>query len=171
MTIRPEPTLLIRRAQPDDAAGIAAVMEVVAGERIYSAIDRAWSVDEERRYLESRSPREAIFVAQDAAGTIVGLQNLCLWSSELPSMAHVGHVGTFLLPDWRRHGLGRRLWTSTLAFAREGGYRKIVIYVRGSNTNAQAFYRHLGFTECGRLARQVTIDGVDDDEVLMELFT
>jgi hypothetical protein len=30
--------------------------------------------------------------------------------------------------------------------------------------------RHLGFAVCGRRARQVLIDGVEDDEVLMELF-
>jgi ribosomal protein S18 acetylase RimI-like enzyme len=161
---------VIRRATPDDAAGIAAVMEVIAGERIYSAIDRAWTVEEERRYLESRSPREGMFVAVDAADGIVGLQNICLWSSELPSMAHVGHVGTFLLPAFRRHGLGRRLWSSTLSFARDSAYRKIVIYVRGSNSAAQSFYRGLGFIECGRLTRQVTIDGVEDDEVLFEVF-
>jgi hypothetical protein len=35
---------------------------------------------------------------------------------------------------------------------------------------AQAFYRGLGFHACGRLSRQVIIDGVEDDEVLMERF-
>ena len=35
---------------------------------------------------------------------------------------------------------------------------------------AQAFYRRLGFRDCGRLARQVILDGVEDDEVLMEWF-
>lgn len=170
MSVSPKSNLLIRRATPDDAAGVAAVMDVIANERIYSAIDRAWSVEEERQYIASRSPREALFVAQTDNGTIVGIQNLCLWSSELPSMSHVGHIGTFLLPDWRRHGLGHQLWSSTRAFARESGYRKIVIYVRGSNTPAQSFYRSLGFAECGRLSRQVTIDGVDDDEIVMETF-
>ena len=85
-------------------------------------------------------------------------------------MAHVGQVGTFLLPEWRGQGVGRQLWNATLAFARDARYRKLVIYVRGSNTQAQAFYRHLGFHDCGRLARQVIVDGVEDDEVLMELF-
>jgi hypothetical protein len=46
----------------------------------------------------------------------------------------------------------------------------LVICVRGSNTNAHAFHRHLGFQDCGRLARQVMIDGSEDDEVSMELF-
>jgi len=163
-------SLTIRRAGVTDAEGIAAVLGVVAAERIHSAIDRAWSVDEERRYIESLSAREAIHVAVDAQRRIVGLQSLDLWSPLLSSMAHVGQVGTFLLPEWRARGVGRQLWTATRSFAGHAGYRKLIIYVRASNTPAQTFYRRLGFQECGRLTRQVVIDGVDDDEVLMELF-
>ncbi len=159
----------VRRASPGDAAGIAGVIEAIASERIHSAIDRAWTVEEERRFIESLSPREAIHVAIDDGDGIVGLQILDRWSPVLGSMAHVGQVGTFLLPAWRGRGVGGQLWRATLAFARDAGYRKLVIHVRGSNTRAQAFYRNLGFQDCGRLARQVIIDGVEDDEVLMEL--
>ena len=162
-------SLKIRVAVPEDAAGIVAVLRVVAEERIHSAIDRVWTVDQERRYLEAFSPRELIHVAVDEAGAIVGLQILELWSPVLTSMAHVGQVGTFILPAWRSRGVGRQLWEVTLPFARSA-YRKLVIQVRASNTRAQAFYRHLGFADCGRLTRQVVIDGVEDDEVLMELF-
>jgi ribosomal protein S18 acetylase RimI-like enzyme len=164
-----EPSLSIRRALTADAAGIAAVLATIAAERIHSAIDRAWTVEEERRYLESLSPREALHVAVDHAGQIVGLQSLDLWSPHFTSMAHVGQLGTFILPEWRGHGIGRLLWDATAAFARDAGYRKLVIQVRGSNTAAQAFYRRLGFKDCGRLADQVIIDGVADDELLMEL--
>ena len=129
----------------------------------------SWSVEEERRYLESLSAREAIHVAVDDVQGIVGLQVLDLWSPVLDSMAHVGQLGPFLLPRYRGRGVGRQLWSATLAFARDAGYRKLVIQVRGSNKPAQAFYRQLGFRECGRLARQVIIDGVEDDEVMMEL--
>ena len=118
--------------------------------------------------MESLSTREAIHVAVDDRGAIVGLQILDRWSA-LESMSHVAQLGTFLLPAWRRKGVGRRLADVTLAFARGAGYLKIVIYVRGSNQDAQAFYQQLGFTPCGRLSRQVIIDGVADDEVMMEL--
>lgn len=151
-----------------DAAGIVAVLEVIAAERIHSVIDQAWTIDQEGRYLESLSAREAFHVAVDAARGIVGFQSLDLWSPLLNSMAHVGQVGTFLLPEWRGLGLGRQLWRATEFFARDAGYRKLVIQVRASNTPAQAYYRCLGFQECGRLTRQVVIDGVEDDEVLME---
>jgi RimJ/RimL family protein N-acetyltransferase len=161
--------MTIRLGVPSDAPGVAAVLDVVASERIHSAIDRAWNVEEERRYLESLSRREAIHVAIDADNRIVGLQVIERWSAVLGSMAHVGQIGTFILPAWRGRGVGRLLWAATLPFARGAGYRKLVIQVRASNASAQAYYRSLGFDECGRLSRQVVIDGAEDDEVLMEL--
>ncbi len=146
------------------------MLDQVVAERVHSAIDRVWSVENERRYLESLSSREAVHVAVSGDDHIVGLQSLDRWSSFLDSMAHVGQIGTFVLPAWRGRGVGRQLWTSTFAFARHAGYRKLVIQVRGSNVAAQGFYRQLGFRPCGRLSAQVVIDGVDDDEVLMEMF-
>ncbi len=160
----------VRTAAPPDAARIVGVLEAVTAERIYSAIDHVWTVDQEARYLERLSPREILHVAVDASAGIVGFQSLDLWSSVLSSMAHVGQVGTFLLPAWRGMGVGRQMWTATEAFAREAGYRKLAIQVRASNTAARGFYRRLGFRECGRLTRQVIIDGIEDDEVLMEYF-
>ena len=162
--------LEIRRALPEDAAGIVAVLEVVAAERIHSAIDTVWTVEQEASYLKSLSRRESFHVAVDARTGIIGFQSLDLWSALLPSMAHVGQVGTFLLPGWRGLGVGRQLWKATESFAREAGFQKLAIQVRASNSPAQSFYRRLGFKECGRLTRQVIIDGVAEDEVLMEFF-
>ncbi len=165
-----ETDLKVRRASPQDAPGIVAVLAVVVDERVHSAIERVWSVEQERHYLESLSSREVIHVAQDDADRIVGLQILDRWSAVLDSMAHVGQVGTFLLPAWRGRGIGGQLWNATAAFAREARYQKLLVQVRGTNADAQSFYRGLGFAECGRLSRQVIIDGRQDDEILMELF-
>ena len=162
--------LEIRRASPEDAASIVAVLEVVAAERIHSAIDTVWTVEQEASYLKSLSRRESFHVAVDARAGIIGFQSLDLWSALLPSMAHVGQVGTFLLPGWRGLGVGRQLWEATESFAREAGFQKLAIQVRASNSPAQRFYRKLGFKECGRLTRQVIIDGVAEDVVLMEFF-
>lgn len=85
-------------------------------------------------------------------------------------MKHVGELGTFLLPEWRGRGIGKALFEATRTFARDSHYSKIVIQVRASNTSARAFYQSLGFRECGRLTRQVRIDGQEDDQIIMELF-
>jgi ribosomal protein S18 acetylase RimI-like enzyme len=165
-----ESVLQVRRATADDAAGIAAVLSAVVAERVHSAIDRAWSTDEERRFLETLTSRQAIHVAVADASAIIGLQILDLWSSGLESMAHVGQLGTFLLPGHRGRGIGRQLWLASAPVAREAGYRKLVVQVRASNAHARGYYRGLGFAECGRLTRQVVIDGLEDDEIIMELF-
>ena len=163
------PTFSVRPASPDDAAAVAAVLQVIVSERVHSAIDRAWTVDEERAYLVSLSSREVVHVGIDRSDGIVGVQTLDRWST-LDSMAHVGQVGTFILPSHRHRGLAQTLWAATAAFARATDYRKLVIQVRGTNENAKAFYRRIGFRECGRLVGQVVIDGVEEDELLMESF-
>jgi ribosomal protein S18 acetylase RimI-like enzyme len=160
----------VRQATADDSAGIVAIWQTVAAERIYSAIDQPWTIDQERAYLSSRSPREATQVAVDESGRIIGFQSLDLWASTINSMSHVAQIGTHLLPEWRRRGVGRALFAATQAFARGAAYSKLVILVRASNESAQRFYTSLGFHACGRLVRQVRIDGRDDDEIIMELF-
>ena len=160
----------IRRATAADAEAIIAILEGIASERIYTAIDKPWSADEQRRYLVSLSEREAIHVAEPGGKAIIGYQTLELWAPTLDSMAHVGQIGTFLTPEWRRRGVGEALFQSTLDFARKRDYLKFAIQVRSSNVSAQAFYRRLGFRECGRLTRQVRIGKQEDDEVIMEFF-
>ena len=145
-------------------------MRAVVDERVHSAIDRAWPADEERRYLESLSSRQAFHIAIADSGQVVGCQSLELYSTVLTAMSHVAQVGTFVLPSWRGRGVGPALFELTRPFAVASGYRKLVITVRASNTPALSFYRGLGFVECGRLSKQVVIDGVEDDEVLLEMF-
>jgi L-amino acid N-acyltransferase YncA len=160
----------IRRATADDAHGIATVLKRVVAERVHSAIDRAWTAEQQRSYVESLSKREVFHVAIADSSDIVGYQSLDLYSNVLPAMAHVGQVGTFLLSEWRGRGVGRALFDHTVRFAASAGYRKLVIQVRASNASAQAFYKRLGFVECGRLRAQVIIDGAEDDEIIMERF-
>lgn len=160
----------VRRASPQDAQGIVTVVSCIASERVFSAIDRPWPIEQQRRYLESLSERETFHIAVDTSGAVIGFQTLDLWSPSLGSMAHVGQLGTFLLAEWRRRGVGRALFQATASFARSAAYRKFVIQVRASNRGARGFYERLGFIECGRLTRQVVIDGQEDDEILMEVF-
>jgi len=160
----------IRRATEADAEAIIAILEGIASERIYTAINRPWSADRQRQHLASLSAREVIHVAETEPGAIVGYQPLELWAPSLDSMAHVGQIGTFLRPEWRRRGIGEALFQRAVDFARKHGYLKFVIQVRSSNTSAQDFYRRLGFRECGRLHRQVRIGEHEDDEIIMEFF-
>lgn len=161
---------LVRLARPEDGAGTSRLLETIVAERVHSAIDRAWTAAEQHAYISSLSDREALHVAEDGTGRIVGSQSLELYSRVLPTMSHVAQVGTFVLSAWRGRGVGLALFEATTRFAAAAGYRKIVINVRASNAAAQAFYRRLGFADCGRLRAQVRLDDREDDEILMEYF-
>lgn len=160
----------IRRATERDAEAVARVLHEVVSERVHSAIDRAWTAEEQRSYLKSLSGREAVHVAVDGSALVIGCQTLDAYSSVLHSMAHVAQVGTFIVPSWRGRGVGATLFQTTRQFALSVGYRKLVIQVRASNASALSFYCRLGFVECGRLRRQVVIDARDDDEIILEMF-
>ena len=161
---------VIRRATDADAEAIIAILEGIASERIYTAISRPWSADQQRQYLVSLSVREATFVAETQRELTIGYQTLELWAPTLDSMAHVGQIGTFLRPEWRRQGIGEALFRSTVDLARERDFLKFVVQVRSCNRSAQRFYQRLGFRECGRLTRQVRIGDQEDDEIIMEFF-
>ena len=159
----------VRCATADDAEAICAIWETVCAERVYTAVNRPFTPQQEREYIASLSDREGIFLAE-IGGQVAGFQTLELWAKYTDSFDHVGGMGTLILPEWRRKGVGRALAEHTLGFTRTNGYEKIVIYVRAGNVGAQAFYRNLGFVPRGVLERQVKIDGQYEDEVFMELF-
>lgn len=161
--------VVVRRALSADAPEIAQIWEEIVQEKRYSAVARAWSPSEQAAYIDGLSPREAVFVA-DVDRSVVGFQTLDQWATYPSFMDQVGQLGTFITAKWRTAGIGRMLAGATFAFAREHGYRKLVIWVRASNHDAQRFYTGLGFRECGRLSRQLLIEGDYDDELLMELF-
>jgi carbonic anhydrase len=52
----------------------------------------------------------------------------------------------WIRPGFRRTGLGRRLCETSIAAARDLGFRRMVLDVVPERTNAIALYRSLGFT-------------------------
>ena len=159
----------IRQAVPEDAPGVVEVLNSIIAERRYSAFDTPLSIEEERSFIASLGPREAMFLAE-VNGQVVGVQTIDGYAKYTGSMQHVGIMGTFVLRDYRGKGIGRALAGRTFSFARRCGYEKILIYVRASNEGALRFYKGLGFVEIGRASRQVKIDGQYDDEIFLEHF-
>ena len=158
---------MIRRATPDDAAEVAAVMNAVIAEGGLTLFDRPFSIDDERRFIESLGPRSALHVAE-IDGTIAGVQVIDVYSTAAASLAHVATMGTWLRADARGRGLGRTLAERSFSFAIEQGYRKIFITVLAGNARARVFYASLGFETIGIARAHVRLNGVLHDEVLME---
>lgn len=158
----------VRRDDIQDAAGVAAVLNSIVAEGRHTALTGHWTPQAEMAFLQSLRPRAELFVAE-VAGRIGGFQVIEPFVTYTTTMDHVCHFGTYVLAELRGRGIGRQLAQTTLAFARENGYEKAVIYVLTHNEAGLAYYRSLGFEERGVLARQTKIDGTYYDEAFMEL--
>lgn len=159
----------IRKATAQDAEEVSNIWATICSERIYSAVTKPFTPQQERKYISSLSDREGIFVAE-LKGQIIGFQSLDKWAEYSDSFDHVGVIGTFIIPEWRKKGIGTQLAKETFAFARIKKYEKIIIYIRSLNAGALTFYKNLGFIEIGILSRQVKIDNHYEDEIFLELF-
>lgn len=159
----------IRKAIPDDAKEAAYILNSVIHEGKYTAFTKPFSMEEERLFISSLRERSAIFVAE-VHDKIVGVQVIDLFADYADSMQHVATMGTWILSDFRGHGIGRRLAEESFRFAQRKRYKKVVIQVLANNRRAIRFYSHLGFERIGTAREQVKLDGKLHDAIYLEKF-
>jgi len=129
-------TLRLRAlAESPDAFG-----DSLAGAR--ARLDSYWT---EMIRSVTEPDRHAMFLAEDAAAA-VGIA-FGLLDREHADRAHLG--GMWVDPTTRRRGVGRALVDAVLAWARERGFRDIVLWVAEGNAAAAALYERAGFTRTG----------------------
>jgi ribosomal protein S18 acetylase RimI-like enzyme len=84
-----------------------------------------------------------------------------------PIYAHSGVLGMGLLPQFRHHGIGKRLILQALAAAQAFGMQRVELTVRENNANAIALYRNVGFEIEGVQRNAVFVDGTYENLILM----
>jgi L-amino acid N-acyltransferase YncA len=166
-----EPDISIRRADADDAAGIADVLnEVIIGGR-HSMLDTPFSVEGEREYIEALPERAFIHVAETPEGKILALQTMEPWSGFLThEFDHVATMGTWVTEPLRRRGVGARLAQASFSAARAVGYEKVLTELRADNLESLAYHLSLGFVVVGTARRHARLNGRDIDVIFIELF-
>jgi len=102
---------------------VSAVWGIVCAERAYTAVNRPFTPQQEWDYIASLSDREGIFLAE-VDGRVAGFQSLDLRARYTDSFDHAGVVGTIILPEWRREGIGRRL---AISRSYSGKYRPMTV--------------------------------------------
>jgi L-amino acid N-acyltransferase YncA len=161
-------SFVIRLATPDDAAGVAGVLNPIIEDGGFSALDTTFTVGEERAFIE-RFPARGIFhVAVDDAGAVAGFQVFEPLAPHLHALDHVGTIGTYVDLTRRRQGIASHLFAATFAAAVAKGYEKIFTFVRADNPIALNTYLYHGFTVVGTAKRHAKIRGVYVDEVMIE---
>jgi L-phenylalanine/L-methionine N-acetyltransferase len=160
--------ILVRRADPGDAAALVELAEEVGREEgrwILTSV--GWrSVAEERRYLKTvqRHADAAVYVVEDD-GRIVG--RLSLSRDPHPSSQHVADLGLMVAAKYRRRGIGRALLEQAVRWAQESGVRKLELHVFTWNEPAVALYESFGFEREGLRRAHYARDGEYVDAILM----
>ncbi|NLE21963.1 MAG: N-acetyltransferase [Actinobacteria bacterium] len=165
----PAPT--IRRATPEDAAGVAAVLNGAILGGSPTLLDTPFSVEEERAYIEGLPARGFILVAETPDAGIVGFQVVVPWS-EFATTAHdhVATMGTYVDAARRRLGVGTALARRSFAAALDLGYDKIFTDLRADNLASLAYHLSLGFTVVGSARGQARVGDRDVDVLFIERF-
>jgi L-amino acid N-acyltransferase YncA len=159
--------ITVRPASPDDAEGIAWVLNAIIAAGIYTALDTPVTVDEERAFIE-RFPARGIFHVAVAGDRVVGFQNVEPFASYTHAFDHVGVIGTYVDLAHRRRGIATRLFEATYAAARAKGYEKLFAFVRADNPNALLIYARQRFSVIGTARRHAKIDERYIDELMIE---
>ena len=160
--------MIVRRAEPDDAAALVALAEDVGREEgRWILTSSSWrSVSDERRYLKAVQGHAdaAVFVAEDD-GHVVG--RLSLARDPHPSSQHVADLGLMVAAGHRRRGIGKVLLEEAVRWARQSRVRKLELHVFPWNEPALRLYESFGFEREGLRREHYARDGEYVDAILM----
>lgn len=145
--------------------GYHAALDAVARERRYLAFLEAPSLETTRAFVGLALLGALIQHVAVEADRVVGWCDVVIPDRE--TMQHTGTLGVAVVDGYRDRGLGGRLMLSVMQAARDKGLVRIALQVRADNTCAIALYERLGFRHEGRLRRNLRIDGIDYDSLLM----
>lgn len=143
----PEPPVVFRRARRDD---LPAVVRLLADDLLGAGRE---TVSEPLlpAYLQAfdaieSDPNQALAVAQDADGRVVGVLQL----TYVPSLTHRGGwraqiEGVRVAAALRSAGVGERMFEWAIDRARERGCRMVQLTTDRARPDAIRFYERLGF--------------------------
>lgn len=143
----------IRRATPEDLeavldlwqemmdyhAGLDQRFQQVADSRDHFRMTlREWMADDTQRVLVAVDDGEIV-------GYIIGriAENPPIF--ELRFLGHVSDI--CVAPEWRRQGIGRKLFAAVLNWFRRQGLPVVQLNVAAANAVSQAFWREMGFQD------------------------
>ncbi|MFT9850530.1 GNAT family N-acetyltransferase [Aneurinibacillus sp. REN35] len=166
-------SVVIRKAQEEDAEGIIRYLNVVAGESdflTFGAGEFTVSIEEERRFISSTSSQSnsLILVAVSEDDRIVGM--LTFFGGARKRTEHVGEAGASVLKEYWGEGIGTALMNVFMDWARNTGVvQKINGRTRTDNKTSIRLCEKFGFVQEGLSKREFQINGQFYDFILFGL--
>jgi L-amino acid N-acyltransferase YncA len=186
----------LRLAAPPDAEAICRIYNQGIEDRVATLETELRTPDERRQWLEGRSARHPVIVAE-VAGFIVagsvspahtggGLRQMRAGSGSAdnpsgpigwaslnvfnPRDAYrfVADISVYVERGWRGQGVGRVLLEKLTELGRAHGFHKLVLSAFPGNAAGMALYAKSGFRTVGIYHEQGQLDGKWVDTIVME---
>lgn len=143
-------SITIEKATYTDAEAILEYMKQIGSETdnlTFGSEGFSCTIEEEAAHIKQieNSTDDVMFVAKDN-GRIIGDASL----SRLPRrMKHRGDFGISVIQEYCNRGIGSRLLSEIINFAKENSFEIIELQVRSDNTAAIHLYEKFGFQKFG----------------------
>lgn len=164
--------LTLRPAESKDAEQVLVYIEQVAGESEHLTFgpgEFGISLDQERIFLQQAAEAPtSLYLLAEIESEIVGV--LTFSAEKRPRVQHGGEFGMSVLHKYWNLGIGGRMLSSLIAWARQTRIiRKINLRVHVDNLSAIHLYEKYGFVREGRRTREFYLHGQFIDVFLMGL--
>ena len=142
--------IIIEIATEKDAEALLEYTKQIGGETdnlTFGAEGIGFTVAQEAEYIRriENSCDEVLFVAKDN-GKIIGDASLCRMPRR---MNHRGDLGIGVVRKYWNCGVGSRLLSEIIGFAKENSFDIIELQVRSDNASAIHLYEKFGFEKIG----------------------
>lgn len=157
---------MIRDAQPEDAAAIAAIWNPIIRDTVITFWPTERSADEIAQIIRDRQAAGHGFFVAEEAGVLLGFASYTQFRAGL-GYAHSMEHSINLSPEAKGRGLGRQLMARVETHAKSGGAKLMIGGITGSNEASVRFHAALGYAEWGRVPKAGYKFGIWHDLVLM----
>jgi ribosomal protein S18 acetylase RimI-like enzyme len=157
-------TLTTRRAAPDDAEAMAALINEIISIGGTTAYETPFDRESAEHEFISAPSVIACTVAE-SEGELLGFQVLLGSTEDEPLPPGWGAIGTYARVGRTGGGVGRTLFEETLKAARTAGVRTIDATIRADNVGGLGFYSRMGFVDYDRRIGVPLKDGTPVDRV------
>ena len=162
--------IVIRPAQTDDAAAMAAYMTALAAEDLDTISRRDVSAleDEREHVLRAKLSERTLLLLAACDDQLLGVLELS--AGPRPEGWHAGGLGLSVAKAWRGRGVGRRLLAAAIEEVRDWpGFCRIELECAPWNAPAIGLYESLGFLLEGRRRKALALRGDPADMLMMAL--
>lgn len=162
--------LILRKPTIDDAENMIEYLNIIGGESdnlLFGKGEFHLTIEEEKEYIKNLV-ENTFMILGIIDNKIVSVAKIN--SLTRKRVAHNSTIGISVKKDYWRSGVGSAIMTELIKYAKGQYIKNISLGVKKSNVNAIKLYEKFGFKKIGEHQNYFNINGVFDDELLMDLY-